>query len=106
MKDRIQQKGTLAVCAVVVIASCGFAQDWPQWRGPNRDGVWRESGILQKLDSPQLNIRWRRAISGVMSRTDRPVSAEMRSMKARVSSATSPGRARSGGRVMATTFRR
>src|SRR5258708_33432993 len=20
--------------------------DWPQWRGPNRDGVWPETGIL------------------------------------------------------------
>jgi len=38
MKDKILQRGTLAVCAVVIIASCGLAQDWPQWRGTNRDG--------------------------------------------------------------------
>jgi len=24
-------------------------QDWPQWRGPERDGVWRESGVLTEL---------------------------------------------------------
>jgi hypothetical protein len=24
-----------------------LAEDWPQWRGPNRDGVWSEAGILQ-----------------------------------------------------------
>ncbi|MHC4889662.1 MAG: PQQ-binding-like beta-propeller repeat protein [Planctomycetota bacterium] len=35
------------------------ATDWPQWRGPNRDGIWREKGIVQKFDSPQLPIRWR-----------------------------------------------
>src|SRR5262249_38804568 len=23
------------------------ADDWPQWRGPNRDGVWGENGILE-----------------------------------------------------------
>ena len=23
------------------------AEDWPQWRGPKRDGVWHETGILQ-----------------------------------------------------------
>jgi outer membrane protein assembly factor BamB len=24
------------------LAPAGRAEDWPQWRGPNRDGVWRE----------------------------------------------------------------
>lgn len=28
----------MAVCAVLGMATCAFAQDWPQWRGPNRDG--------------------------------------------------------------------
>ena len=36
-----------------------FAADWPQWRGPNRDGVWREKGIVQKFAEKQLPIRWR-----------------------------------------------
>ena len=25
------------------------ADDWPQWLGPQRDGVWRETGILDKF---------------------------------------------------------
>ena len=25
-------------CVILIVASCVFAQDWPQWRGPNRDG--------------------------------------------------------------------
>ena len=29
------------------------ADDWPQWRGPTRDGVWRETGIAEIL--PQNN---------------------------------------------------
>lgn len=40
-----------------------FGADWPQWRGPKRDGVWREKGIVQKFDSPQLRIRWRTKIA-------------------------------------------
>lgn len=39
------------------------ADDWPQWRGPTRDGVWRESGLVEKFDSPQIEVRWRVPIS-------------------------------------------
>ena len=39
------------------------AADWPQWRGPNRDGTWNEKGIVQKFATPQLPIRWRAKIA-------------------------------------------
>jgi outer membrane protein assembly factor BamB len=35
------------------------AADWPQWRGPNRDGVWNETGILKTFPADGLKIRWR-----------------------------------------------
>ncbi len=35
------------------------AEDWPQWRGPNRDGVWNETGILKTFPAEGLKIRWR-----------------------------------------------
>jgi outer membrane protein assembly factor BamB len=45
-----------------IFASVTIADDWPQWRGTKRDGVWRESGIVEKFDSPQLPIKWRAPI--------------------------------------------
>jgi outer membrane protein assembly factor BamB len=39
------------------------ADDWPQCRGPERDGVWRESGVVAKLPA-KANYRWRMAIGG------------------------------------------
>ena len=39
------------------------ADDWPQWRGPTRDGVWRERGIIEKLPNP-LPVVWRKPIGG------------------------------------------
>jgi len=51
----------LLVCVAFALTVCR-ADDWPQWRGPNRDGVWRETGIIEKLDKPQLDIEWRAAI--------------------------------------------
>src|SRR6266566_7752430 len=34
-------------------------EDWAQWRGPNRDGVWNETGILKSFPAEGLKIRWR-----------------------------------------------
>jgi len=35
------------------------AADWPQWRGPNRDNVWNETGILRTFPNKGLKFRWR-----------------------------------------------
>ena len=35
------------------------AEDWPQWRGPNRDGVWNETGIMECFPPGGLKISWR-----------------------------------------------
>jgi outer membrane protein assembly factor BamB len=35
------------------------AEDWPQWRGPNRDGVCGETGLLEAFPAEGLKVRWR-----------------------------------------------
>tara|TARA_B100001123_G_scaffold390729_1_gene468566 strand:- start:2758 stop:4149 length:1392 start_codon:yes stop_codon:yes gene_type:complete len=35
-----------------------FADDWPQWMGPQRDGVWRETGILESFPETGLPRQW------------------------------------------------
>lgn len=54
----------LAVAVVVYLCWTPGAQadEWPQWRGPQRDGVWRETGIVETFDSPQITTRWRTPI--------------------------------------------
>jgi outer membrane protein assembly factor BamB len=49
----------------VVAAAClrmGFAEgsDWPQWMGPNRDGIWQETGILESFPATGPTPLWRR----------------------------------------------
>ena len=39
------------------------ADEWPQWRGPNRDGVWRETGVIDEFPDPQIELRWKVDIS-------------------------------------------
>jgi outer membrane protein assembly factor BamB len=47
--------------AVLGLQSGVRADDWPQWMGPTRNGVWKETGIVEKL--PQtLNVKWRKPI--------------------------------------------
>ena len=43
-------------------AQTTVADEWPQWRGPNRDGVWREDGLVERFASDELEIRWRQPI--------------------------------------------
>ncbi|MDP7225507.1 MAG: PQQ-like beta-propeller repeat protein [SAR202 cluster bacterium] len=43
-----------------------WADEWPQWRGPQRDGVWRETGIVEQLPK-KLAYRWRVPIGGGFS---------------------------------------
>src|SRR5512135_791847 len=40
------------------------ADDWPQWLGPQRDGVWRETGVVEKFPAEGLKSRWRVPIGG------------------------------------------
>ena len=35
------------------------ADEWTQWRGENREGVWNETGIIEKFEGPEIPIRWR-----------------------------------------------
>jgi outer membrane protein assembly factor BamB len=35
------------------------AEDWPQWRGPNRDGMCDETGLLESFPADGLTVRWR-----------------------------------------------
>jgi outer membrane protein assembly factor BamB len=34
------------------------ANDWPQWRGPNRDGISRESGLLKEWPTGGPTLLW------------------------------------------------
>lgn len=39
------------------------ADDWPQWMGPGRDGVWREQGIVREFPEGGPPILWRAPVS-------------------------------------------
>ena len=51
------------VLVILVMASVGLADekalgDWPQWRGPNRDGVSTETGLLKSWPEGGPKLLW------------------------------------------------
>ena len=40
------------------------ANDWPQWRGRDRLGLWEETGIVDAFPDTGLKVRWRVKING------------------------------------------
>jgi outer membrane protein assembly factor BamB len=54
----------LLIPVLLACVSPVSADDWPQWRGPTRDGVWRENGLVDRFEAPELAPRWRVPISG------------------------------------------
>ena len=46
----------------LILLACALplrADDWPQWLGPQRDSVWRETGIIEKFPGEGPPVRWR-----------------------------------------------
>src|SRR2546423_11594875 len=53
-----------ALLLPALLPGTGRADDWPQWLGPKRDGVWRETGILEKFPPGGPKVRWRHPVGG------------------------------------------
>lgn len=50
------------LCIALLFAPALFAEDWPEWRGKGRLGVWNESGILDEFPKSGLQAEWRTPI--------------------------------------------
>jgi outer membrane protein assembly factor BamB len=55
----------LLSCLVLIFTCCVISRgdEWPQWRGPSRDGTWRETGIIDKFPKDGIKILWRQPIA-------------------------------------------
>jgi len=36
----------VGLISLLALTPCSYADDWPQWRGPDRDGISKETGWL------------------------------------------------------------
>ena len=59
LANRAMTRPMTALSLALLLSIHAGAEDWPQWRGANRDGVWNETGILRTFPAGGLKIRWR-----------------------------------------------
>jgi len=50
----------LSICLLWGARTLG--DDWPQWRGPQRDGVWRETGMVNAFGAQETESLWRTSV--------------------------------------------
>jgi outer membrane protein assembly factor BamB len=53
--------GGLAIggAAAFVAPPSALGRDWPQWLGEDREGVWRETGLLERFPAGGPKVLWR-----------------------------------------------
>ena len=54
-----------ALTLVMLLAHGLRADDWPAWRGPNRDGICRETGLLKQWPSEGPKLLWKATGLGI-----------------------------------------
>ena len=55
--------GKILAGMLAMTALAGIAADWPQWRGPDRDGISKEKGILADWSQPPPQL-WKVTLPG------------------------------------------
>jgi len=64
MKVRVLTLATVLLLVVVQQAGAQSATNWPQWRGPNRDGVSKETGLLKQWPADGPPLVWKASGAG------------------------------------------
>lgn len=47
------------LCLTGLVAPLAMAEDWPAWRGPNRDGICQETGLLKEWPAGGPKLLWK-----------------------------------------------
>ena len=50
---------TFCLATLVGLAGASWGEDWPEWRGQGRLGLWNETGLVEVLPAAGLTYTWR-----------------------------------------------
>jgi outer membrane protein assembly factor BamB len=54
----------LPIVTVLILATPAGADDWPNWRGPQHDGISRETGLLKAWPADGPKVLWKTDLTG------------------------------------------
>jgi outer membrane protein assembly factor BamB len=54
----------ISLISIFLLICCCFSADWPQWRGPESDGVSKEAGLPVEW-SASRHLAWKAALAGL-----------------------------------------
>ena len=60
----VRLAGAAGLLAAIAAGPTLSANDWPQWRGAERLGIWTETGILREFPDEGLKVKWRTPVNG------------------------------------------
>lgn len=63
-RPRVGHRFLVLFVAAAATQTAAYADDWPQWMGPQRDGVWREEGVVETIPDGGLPVLWRVPVKG------------------------------------------
>src|ERR1035441_8894088 len=52
-------KPLIGVVIWTILSSSAFADDWPQWQGPDRNAISKEGGLLREWPQDGLPLAWK-----------------------------------------------
>ena len=52
------------VLFIAFVSAPARSDDWPQWFGPQRDGIYRETGLLESFPKDGIKVKWRTPVHG------------------------------------------
>ncbi len=64
MTPTLRSSRALAVLSLLFAGVAGLSADWPEWRGPSRDGTSRETNLPSRWSPAGENLAWRVPIGG------------------------------------------
>jgi len=60
---RTRASAFVCISVLALTARAATAEDWPEWRGKGRIGVWTETGIVDRFPDGGPPVRWRTPIN-------------------------------------------
>ena len=64
LMQRVLRRGALCALVAAGITAAPSASDWPEWRGPSRDGRSSETNLPSTWSTRGENLAWRVPIGG------------------------------------------